>query len=196
MRNRNRKQKSRSKKTNTLCYHLPQHKPTSTQPTQPQPPQPQPKPVQCVPNTTTTTTTTTINTTPTTKTTIDPDTELVADKLDQNLFVIPSHNLSRCPESEANISDSGNINVVVIDKLAGADEIAPPDAYEPCYKPSDIFAIYQNRLCFQGKRNAFHISTYCRFSAHTKYILQVEQKMLFSLSLSSSVSTLICLNFL
>lgn len=166
MRKRNRKQKSR--KTNTLCYHLPQHKPTSTQPTQPQPPQPQPKPVQCVPNTTTTTTTTTIttrtiNTTPTTTIpTIDPDTELVADKLDQNLFVIASHNQSRCPESEANISstDSGNINVVVvIDKLAGADEIAPPAAYEPCYKPSDIFAIYQNRLCCQGKRNAFHIST-------------------------------------
>lgn len=134
---------------------------TSTQPQ----PQPQPKPVQCAPHvmaepntTTTTTTTTTIHTT--TPTTIDPDTsELVAasratDKLEQNLFVIPSHNLSRCPESDTNTSDSGNINV--IDKLAG-DEIAP--AYEPCYKPSDIFAIYQNRLCFQGKRNALHNST-------------------------------------
>lgn len=104
------------------------------------------------------------NTTTTTTTTIDPDTsELVAeagatratDKLEQNLFVIPSHNLSRCPESDTNPTDSGN-KQNVIDKLAG-DEIAP--AYEPCYKPSDIFAIYQNRLCFQGKRNVLNNST-------------------------------------
>ncbi|XP_023177459.2 protein outspread isoform X3 [Drosophila hydei] len=87
--------------------------------------------------TTTTSTTTTAS--------IDPDTDPVTasrepDKMEQNPFVIPSHELSRCQASATSISDSGKDIDIADNELA----------YEPCYKPYDIFAIYQNRLCFQG----------------------------------------------
>lgn len=96
-------------------------------------------------------TTTTSTTSTTTTASIDPDTDPVTasrepDKMEQNPFVIPSHELSRCQASATSISDSGKDIDIADNELA----------YEPCYKPYDIFAIYQNRLCFQGKRIAFH----------------------------------------
>ncbi|XP_062122740.1 protein outspread isoform X2 [Drosophila sulfurigaster albostrigata] len=118
------------------------------------------EPVQCAPqimvdtrtNTTTTTRTRTTTTSKRTRrTTIEPPASGVPEKLDQNLFVIPYHRQNHCQVSAASIPDSG-IDIVNIDKFDRVDNIDEL-VYEPCYKPSDIFALYQNRLCFQGLKS-------------------------------------------
>ncbi|XP_020810788.1 protein outspread isoform X2 [Drosophila serrata] len=65
-------------------------------------------------------------------------------KMQQSLLVIPSHMLNCSPVSAANASD----------RCSGQDLDGPEAGYEPCYRPFDIFAIYQNRLSFQGLRGS------------------------------------------
>ncbi|KAH8251435.1 hypothetical protein KR032_011890 [Drosophila birchii] len=81
----------------------------------------------------------------------DTDTEPAVDssrappvKMQQSLLVIPSHMLNCSPVSAANASDQS----------PGRDLDGPEAGYEPCYRPFDIFAIYQNRLSFQGLRGS------------------------------------------
>uniref|UniRef100_A0A6P4EMS8 Protein outspread isoform X1 n=1 Tax=Drosophila rhopaloa TaxID=1041015 RepID=A0A6P4EMS8_DRORH len=64
------------------------------------------------------------------------------EKMEQSLFVIPPHMLNCSPVSAANASDQSPPLYRDVD--------GPEDGYEPCYRPFDIFAIYQNRLSFPG----------------------------------------------
>lgn len=66
-----------------------------------------------------------------------------SEKMEQSLFVIPSHMLNCSPVPAARNAS---------DQSPERDLDGPGDGYEPCYRPFDIFAIYQNRLSFQGKR--------------------------------------------
>ncbi|XP_034139851.1 protein outspread isoform X3 [Drosophila guanche] len=80
--------------------------------------------------------------------------------VEQSLFVIPSHMLSFCPVTTA--KRNKNQNQDQKQKQNPSDQIrafqseyaALEVAYEPCYRPFDIFAIYQNRLSFQGLRGS------------------------------------------
>ncbi|XP_050741055.1 protein outspread isoform X1 [Drosophila biarmipes] len=82
-----------------------------------------------------------------------------AEKMEQSLFVIPSHMLNCSPVSAANASDQSGRSVLHRD-LDG-----PEDGYEPCYRPFDIFAIYQNRLSFQGLKGSSTFGKSLRKSA-------------------------------
>ncbi|KAH8410002.1 hypothetical protein KR009_004013 [Drosophila setifemur] len=67
--------------------------------------------------------------------------EAPPEKMEQSLFVIPSHMLNCSPAaSAANASDQS----------PDGDLVGSVSGYEPCYRPFDIFAIYQNRLSYQG----------------------------------------------
>lgn len=68
-----------------------------------------------------------------------------SEKMEQSLFVIPSHMLNCSPVPAAKNAS---------DQSPDRDLDGPGDGYEPCYRPFDIFAIYQNRLSFQGKRKS------------------------------------------
>ncbi|XP_037711889.1 protein outspread isoform X1 [Drosophila subpulchrella] len=82
-----------------------------------------------------------------------------AEKMEQSLFVIPSHMLNCSPVSAANASDKSERSLLYRD-LDG-----PEDGYEPCYRPFDIFAIYQNRLSFQGLKGSSTFGKSLRKSA-------------------------------
>nr|XP_016937468.1 protein outspread isoform X1 [Drosophila suzukii]XP_016937477.1 protein outspread isoform X1 [Drosophila suzukii] len=92
--------------------------------------------------------------------TADTDTSRApAEKMEQSLFVIPSHMLNCSPVSAANASDQSERSLLYRD-LDG-----PEDGYEPCYRPFDIFAIYQNRLSFQGLKGSSTFGKSLRKSA-------------------------------
>ncbi|XP_016937486.2 protein outspread isoform X2 [Drosophila suzukii] len=82
-----------------------------------------------------------------------------AEKMEQSLFVIPSHMLNCSPVSAANASDQSERSLLYRD-LDG-----PEAGYEPCYRPFDIFAIYQNRLSFQGLKGSSTFGKSLRKSA-------------------------------
>ncbi|KPU73013.1 uncharacterized protein Dana_GF15007, isoform B [Drosophila ananassae] len=68
-----------------------------------------------------------------------------SEKMEQSLFVIPSHMLNCSPVPAARNAS---------DQSPERDLDGPGDGYEPCYRPFDIFAIYQNRLSFQGLKGS------------------------------------------
>ncbi|XP_017067989.2 protein outspread isoform X2 [Drosophila eugracilis] len=115
--------------------------------------------------TTTTTTATTSAASSETESNPDSDTETAdssrapPEKMEQSLFVIPSHMLNCSPVSAANASDQSERSLLYRD-LDG-----PEDGYEPCYRPFDIFAIYQNRLSFQGLKGSSTFGKSLRKSA-------------------------------
>jgi len=111
--------------------------------------------------------------------TADTDTSRApTEKMEQSLFVIPSHMLNCSPVSAANASDQSERSLLYRD-LDG-----PEAGYEPCYRPFDIFAIYQNRLSFQGK-NA-NLDLLSPGAAHSSfYILHTSSPRLSLLLLSS-----------
>ncbi|XP_052853600.1 protein outspread isoform X2 [Drosophila gunungcola] len=80
------------------------------------------------------------------------------EKMEQSLFVIPSHMLNCSPVSAANASDQSS-------PLLFRDLDGPEDGYEPCYRPFDIFAIYQNRLSFPGLKGSSTFGKSLRKSA-------------------------------
>ncbi|XP_017007129.2 protein outspread isoform X1 [Drosophila takahashii] len=121
--------------------------------------------------TTATTTATTTTTAASSDTESNPDSESESDretadsrsapeKMEQSLFVIPSHMLNCSPASAANASDQSERSPLLYRDLDGLE-----DGYEPCYRPFDIFAIYQNRLSFQGLRGSSTFGKSLRKSA-------------------------------
>ncbi|KAH8325101.1 hypothetical protein KR074_012289 [Drosophila pseudoananassae] len=106
--------------------------------------------------TSTRTTVTATTTATTTRSAASSDTESNSDldadpsqappeKMEQSLFVIPSHMLNCSPVPAAKNAS---------DQSPDRDLDGPGDGYEPCYRPFDIFAIYQNRLSFQGLKGS------------------------------------------
>nr|NP_723879.3 outspread, isoform D [Drosophila melanogaster]AAF53402.4 outspread, isoform D [Drosophila melanogaster]ABY20497.1 LD15891p [Drosophila melanogaster] len=81
------------------------------------------------------------------------------EKMEQSLFVIPSHMLNSSLVPAANASDQSQRSQLYRD-LDG-----PEDGYEPCYRPFDIFAIYQNRLSYQGLKGSSTFGKSLRKSA-------------------------------
>ncbi|XP_017044017.2 LOW QUALITY PROTEIN: protein outspread [Drosophila ficusphila] len=88
-----------------------------------------------------------------------PESQEKAEKMEQSLFVIPSHMLNCSPVSAAK-SASDQSQAIHRDLVDG-----PEDGYEPCYRPFDIFAIYQNRLSFQGLKGTSTFGKSLRKSA-------------------------------
>ncbi|XP_026843441.1 protein outspread isoform X2 [Drosophila persimilis] len=74
--------------------------------------------------------------------------------VEQSLFVIPSHMLNCSPVPAANQNQNQSPNSSDQMRAIQSEYPALEDGYEPCYRPFDIFAIYQNRLSFQGLRGS------------------------------------------
>ncbi|XP_070140040.1 protein outspread isoform X2 [Drosophila kikkawai] len=113
----------------------------------------------------------------------DTDTEPAVDssrappvKMQQSLLVIPSHMLNCSPVSAANASDQS----------PGRDLDGPEAGYEPCYRPFDIFAIYQNRLSFQGKRKAIFEPLFSPGAAHSLSMFYTSSRLSLILSFCTS----------